>query len=134
MATYRRTAKAAPSIVSFEFDYYDEAVAFRSSMAAMNPSNPFKKGSRWLVSMVNHMPKSAPAVKVEDWKKPGVYLRGKLAYSSYDDHKSVETPLPVEVTEDMLGDMVEKAQQAKMHRVTWTALPKYVYEQAHSGR
>lgn len=125
MATFRRTGKAAPSIVSFEFESYNEAVAFRKAQAILNPSNPFKKGMKWLVSMVNPAPQHAPATKVEDWTKP---------FASYCEWRGVEglDKIDAHVEEVQIGRRVHEANEAKLGRVQWAGLPAYVYEQAHS--
>jgi len=124
MATYRRTGKAAPSIVSFEFDTYNEAIGFRKLSSLLNPSTPFKKGAKWMVSMVNPARTPAPVVKVEDWVKP---------FASYCEWRGVEglDKIDAHVEEAQIGSRVHEANEAKLERVQWSGLPGYVYEQAH---
>jgi hypothetical protein len=132
MTTYRRIEKAAPSLFSYPFDTYNDAVRFCKTSALLKPSKPFKKGSRWMVSIVNPAPVTGKTEKVENWVKPGVYLDGKLMCSSYDDWRGVEglNSIPAHVTEAQVGPSVHKANQERMVKVGWKALPKHVYEAA----
>jgi hypothetical protein len=127
MTTYRRVRNAQPSIISYEFNYYNEAVQFACANELLEPSKPYKRGAVWVVSMRNPAPKVGLYAKVDDWKKP---------FSTYDEWRGVEglERIPVHLTEAQVGKRVREVQQERLEQVKWTGLPQFVYDQAHNSK
>lgn len=69
MATYRLVKRPQSSIVTVEFDFYNEAIAFMQASKALHPTKPWKRGLMWCVSYPRP-PEKAVYVKVEDWIPP----------------------------------------------------------------
>lgn len=81
MTTYRMISRPKSSILTMEFDYYNEAVAFCQQSSALSPSKPFRGlDLKWHVALPRQ-PEKAQFVKVEEWCKP---------FPGYDEWKGVE--------------------------------------------
>lgn len=88
MTTYRLMARPKPSIVTSNFDYYNEAAQFANQFAALNPTKPYRRsGGGWSVSMIGQM-QPAKYAKLPHWEKP---------FPSYNDFKSVDVRLLAKV-------------------------------------
>jgi hypothetical protein len=127
MTTYRRTKEAPASIVSYSFDFYNQAVAFCKTSEGLSPSKPYKKGAKWVVSIVSPVKGQAQAERVEDWKKPFAL------YNEWRGYEGLEGLEP-NILPGQIRQMLDKSLEDKLEPLKWAPLPKHVYEQAHRQR
>lgn len=91
MSTYRLVKRPQSSVVTMEFDYYNEAIAFMRASQALSPTKPWKRGLKWCVSYPRS-PEKAVYVKVADWKPPLGYNEWRGLEALY--HLQIPAPLP----------------------------------------